>query len=124
MSAMSYISIIERYHEYRAAIQELLASIITGIAGERLLDDVEAQRKSIQCLQHYPFVDLLYTLDASGMQTSDNINMHGKIMSASDGKGKDRSQRPYYLLARDSASVVVTEPYLSSASRNCVSLPQ
>ncbi len=123
MSTMSYISIIERYHEYRAAIQELLASIITGIADKRLLDDVDAQQKSIQCLvQHYPFVDLLYTLDGSGIQTSDNINTHGKIIAASDGKGKDRSQRPYYLLAREGKSVVVTEPYLSSASRKlCVS---
>ncbi len=123
MGTISYLSIIERYHEYRGAIQELLASMIIGIADERLLNDAESQGKSIQCLaQYYPFVDLLYVLDAHGIQGSDNINTHGKIMAASEGRGRDRSQRPYYLLARDSESVVVTEPYLSSASRNlCIS---
>jgi len=36
MSEMSYISVIERYHEYRDAIRELLASIVTGVGDKRL----------------------------------------------------------------------------------------
>ena len=34
MSTMSYISVIERYHDHRKAIHELLDSITTGIADE------------------------------------------------------------------------------------------
>lgn len=123
MSAMSYISIIERYHEYRTALQELLASIITGISEERLLNDAEARSKSMHNLaEHYPFVSLLYTLDPKGIQTSANIAGNGKPFAGGEGMGKDRSQRPYYCLAQAGESVVVTEPYLSSASRRlCVS---
>ncbi|MFZ5594873.1 MAG: PDC sensor domain-containing protein [Pseudomonadota bacterium] len=123
MSAMSYISIIERYHEYQAALQELLASIITGIAEERLLTNAEARSKSMHDLaEHYPFVNLLYTLDLDGIQTSANITSSGKPFAGDQGMGKDRSQRPYYRLAQAGGAVVVTEPYLSSASRRlCVS---
>lgn len=95
MSAMSYISIIERYHEYRTALQELLASIITGIAEERLLNNAEARSTSMHDLaEHYPFVNLLYTLDSDGIQTSANITSSGKAFADSRGMGKDRSQRP------------------------------
>lgn len=45
MSTMSYISVIERYQEYRNALSELLASIVTGISDERILHDPEVQRQ-------------------------------------------------------------------------------
>lgn len=32
MAAMSYLSVIERYHEYEATVHELMESILTGIA--------------------------------------------------------------------------------------------
>lgn len=126
MSSLSYISIIERYREYHSAMQELLGSVIIGIADLRLLDDVETQRKSMQCLvEHYPFIDLLYTLDANGTQTSDNITAEGKKIAIRAGKGNDRSQRPYYLMAREGGAgvtTIVTAPYLSITSgKLCVS---
>ncbi|MDD2658979.1 MAG: hypothetical protein PHY54_04750 [Methylococcales bacterium] len=38
------------------------------------------------------------------------------------GVGVDRSNRPYYILARKTTGVVVTEPYLSSVRRElCLS---
>jgi len=113
---MSYISVIERYHEYRGAVRELLASMLTGIAETRLLGDPDAQRKAMYSLaQHYPFSELLYVLDAKGIQTGENISGSTKFTSRPSNKGKDRSQRPYYLLARDSPGVIVTDPYLSNA---------
>jgi len=121
---MSYLSTIERYHEYHDAIRELLASIMTGVDHPALFSN-ENDLKSAMCdvKKYYPFVELIYTLDEQGRQTSENVacSQHSASSKVS-AKGKDRSQRPYYLLAHNSDHVVVTEPYLSSAGRNiCIS---
>jgi hypothetical protein len=123
MAAMSYLSAIERYHEYRDAIRELLASMVTGVAEASLYDDPASQRNAIRCLaRHFPFVDMLFTLDAQGVQVSSNVGVSERHPTAGQGRGKNRSQRPYFLAVRDSVGVVVTDPYLSSASGNlCVS---
>ena len=123
MAAMSYLSTIERYHEYRDAVKELLASMVTGVAEASLYDDPALQRNAMRNLaRHYPFVDILFTLDAQGVQLNNNVALSKRHPAAGLGRGKDRSQRPYFLAARDSAGVAVTDPYLSSASSNlCVS---
>lgn len=124
MSNMSYISSLEHYHEYRDAIRELLASILTGVGQSRLFEDQNAMREAICHIgEHYPFVDLIYTLDEKGHQTSETLGCVGrKQITILPGKGEDRSQRPYFLLASDSKAVVVTEPYLSTANRKlCIS---
>lgn len=120
MATMSYLSTIERYHEYRSAIRELLMSILTGMGEEHLPKGNDALRGALRAVRsHYPFVDLLFTLDHAGLQSSANIGCDKDAVSA---MGKDRSRRPYYLLAKESELPVVTEPYLSSASRNlCIS---
>lgn len=127
MGTASHLNVIEQYHDNRSAIRELMASMLTGIADARLLYDEESQRRTLDCLSaQFPFVELLYTLDPAGIQTSDNLSsrsVHGGCEAKiGSGRGKDRSQRPYYLLARGSAEVAVTDPYLSSASRDlCLS---
>jgi len=115
MSAMSYLSVIERFHEYKNALHELTASILTGIAEPLLLDSEPALRAAFHDIAtHYPFMALLYTLDEQGVQSSSNIaGLHSRKAEAL-GKGKDRSERPYFLLAKNSDSVVVTEPYFSN----------
>lgn len=124
MVAVSYISIIDRYHEYRDAIRELLGSILSGIDQSRLCGDPAVLSATLCAIrEHYPFVELLYTLDTLGVQNSPNIGCAtlrgGK---KHNGQGMDRSQRPYYRLAQEADHCVVTEPYLSSASRNlCIS---
>lgn len=118
MATMSYISIIQRYHDYEQAIQDLLASIMVGIAEESVFHDKDTQCKAMRCLgETYPFVDLLYVLDNNGIQISDNVAVSSKSPSAYLGKGKDRSQRPYFMLAKNGQDTVVTKPYLSTASR-------
>lgn len=124
MSDMSYLSSLENYQEYRHAIRELLASILTGIGQSRLFHDQKAMCEAIcHMAEHYPFVELLYTLDEHGKQTSDTIGCNGRGgIAILPGKNEDRSQRPYYQLASESKAVVVTEPYLSSANRKlCIS---
>ena len=120
----NYFSLLERYHDYRGAISELLRSIITGIAGKQLLGDYEKLNKILcDTSRYYPFVDILFTLDEKGIQNSENICCELKRKNHSPGiKGEDRSNRPYYKLAIQTEDAVITEPYLSNASKKlCIS---
>ena len=124
MAAMSYLNTIERYREYRVAIRELLGSILTGISHNRLFTEPAALREAMCDLaHHYPFVSLLFTLDDRGIQTSDNIFCPRRNQTLrAEGNGKDRSQRPYFQSATEAEGVIVTEPYLSTASGTlCIS---
>lgn len=123
MSTGSYISVIERYHEHRTAIHELMASILNSIGEEHLFEEKSAQCQAVERLgAYYPFIELLYILDARGVQISDNIAVTPQHPNAYSGRGTDRSQRPYYRLAMQSDSVIVTEPFLSSKNRKlCIS---
>ncbi|MEO7558497.1 MAG: PDC sensor domain-containing protein [Gammaproteobacteria bacterium] len=120
---MNYLSIIERYREHREGIRELLASILSGVAAPELIGDAAGLRRAMQSLAaHYPFADLLYTLDQNGIQTSDNVSNEVKPHYVNAGQGRDRSQRPYFILARNTDKVMVTEPYLSCVSNKlCMS---
>lgn len=122
MSTASYISVIERYHEYCDAIHELMASMLNSLGEERILEDKAAQCRAMERLSGaYPFVEMLFVLNAQGIQTSDNITVSSRHPKAHSGQGRDRSQRPYFRLARTSSGVIVTEPYLSSTNRKlCV----
>ena len=121
---MNYISAIERYHEYKRAIHELMASIVTGIFDDKLFKDEENLTKAMKWLFHnYPFVELIFTLDRDGIQTSNNIS-HKILFDKKPGTGLgiDRRHRPYYKKSTESDSVIVTEPYLSTSSHNlCIS---
>ncbi|VAW97056.1 N-linked glycosylation glycosyltransferase PglG [hydrothermal vent metagenome] len=119
---MSYIGVIERYHQYHDAIHDLLASILSGITEQRLFDDEKLQQSAIESLrERYPFVELLYTLDTGGLQHSENHRPSGDKRKKTL-VGKDRSQRPYFQLVQDNQRVVVTEPYLSIANTSlCIS---
>lgn len=117
MSTMSHLSVVERYHLHHELLNEILASILTGIAEPDLLENEEGLRKAIDCVaQHYPFSDLIYTLNLKGVQSSENITCSTRRAGTGGNVGRDRSQRPYYLLAKSSDAVIVTQPYLSSAN--------
>ena len=118
MTEMSYLSVIERYHEYRAPIRELLKSIITGIADVELIRNQEGQRQAmISVCERYPFVKILYLLDAQGTQISEFSTLKGDEVSQEHdvGLGRDRRHRPYFQQVTQADGVIVTEPYLSSA---------
>ena len=127
MSHMSYIHLLERYHDHKSAIGDLLASILTGIAENGALEDTEAMQSAVNAISdRYPFVDLIYALDPRGHQITENLVNSRKGLPRT-GKGVDRSQRPYFRQVQSADDLVVTEPYLSSAGRHlCLSaaLPQ
>lgn len=118
MASMSYLSVIERYHEYEQLVHELLESILTGMADNELFVDTgKAIKIFSEVASRYPFVELMYLLDDNGRQISPNlalINQQVKLLSV--GESPDRSQRPYYLNVRDKTGVQITRPYLSNAS--------
>ncbi len=129
---MNYISVIERYQEYKGPIHELMSSIIAGAFNDDFFTDEATLSESMRWLkQNYPFVDLMFTLDANGVQLSENISsrasnyINGYHKSPPVGKGVDRSYRPYFVGLADvkSQSILVTEPYLSTSSHNlCLSV--
>ena len=121
---MNYISVIDRYHEYKGAIHELMASIVTGIFDDKLFKDEQSLTRAMKWLfRNYPFVELIFTLDGHGIQTSNNISY--KLFTEKknyNGHGVDRRHRPYFQKAKESDGVIVTEPYLSTSSHNlCIS---
>ena len=120
---MNYLNIIERYREHRAGLQELLATILGGISSPELLGDTAKLRHALNALsKHYPFATLIYTLDQNGIQTSENVNHSEKMRQTNSYLGKNRNQRPYFILAQRTEHVVVTEPYLSTVNNKlCLS---
>jgi hypothetical protein len=122
MSGMSYVDILERFHDHRAAITDLLSAVVAGLAEEDPLDNPAAlEQAGARLAEHYPFLDLVYVLDSEGVQVHDNWVPPRKSLPQS-GAGVDRSRRPYFRMARHRDEPVVTEPYLSSAGGHlCVS---
>jgi hypothetical protein len=101
-----------------------MASIFAGAFDKNLFNDELLLKYSLQWItKHYPFVELMFTLDSHGVQTSKNIsNNMAYNRSMNKDLGVDRSYRPYYIKANENEGIVVTEPYLSSSSFNlCIS---
>ncbi len=123
MSTASYISVIERYHDYRQAIHDIMASIVTGLADEKLTNSQENKIKAIKSLtEHYPFVDMFFIVDEEGIQRGNSVTADENSAAAANGDGVSRRQRPYFRLGKDNDDVVVTEPYLSTENRSlCIS---
>ncbi|MDA8255268.1 MAG: general glycosylation pathway protein [Betaproteobacteria bacterium] len=118
MASPSTLAVIERYEEYRHALDELIGSIVTGIASPALFDDAGARGQAVRCAgRHYPFIDLLYLLDAAGVQLTPNLPVRKGHPAGGQGLGASRAQRPYFVLAYDRPDgVAITAPYLSNAS--------
>ncbi len=123
MSDINYVSVIERYQEFKTAIHQFLVSILSGINEEPMFHNKSTQCKAMSYIGgSYPFIDILYVLDSNGLQISDNIAVSSKDCLAYKGKGIDRSQRPYFALAKKNGDISITEPYLSTANRKlCIS---
>lgn len=68
------MSVSERYHEHKHAIHEFLVSTFPGVFDKDSFNDellLEQSFKSVT--KHYPFVELIFTLNSDGVQTSQNI---------------------------------------------------
>ncbi len=109
----------EHFREVRKDLAALLGGVVDALASPALLQQhADEQRKKLTCLiNRHPFLDLCYLLDAEGRQIGDNVAAsRRRAAGKEDGDGVDRSHRPYYRLALNALSPVLTEPYLSSAN--------
>lgn len=115
----SYLNTIERYHDYRIMIHEMLQSMLTGLADENLFQNQDNVMETLdELLRNYPFLDIIYTLDDKGIQNGPNyLFSEFKAKTDHSNRGKDRSQRPYFMMAKERQAVVFTEPYLSTTDR-------
>ncbi|GIU49582.1 PDC sensor domain-containing protein [Shewanella algidipiscicola] len=118
MAAMSYLSVIERYHEHEQLVKELLESILVGISDPVMLSDPGMRvRAMAEMANSYPFIELLYILDADGVQISDNVAIVNRVVQAIPvGRNLNRSHRPYFSKAQPLQTLNITHPYLSNAS--------
>ncbi len=115
----------EQFHESQRELRMLLAGAVESIASPQLFQQSPAgQRRTLtHLIQRHAFLDLLYLLDAKGIQHGDNVACRRLRAAARSGDGVDRSHRPYYRLARSASGPVVTEPYLSLATnRLCITV--
>ncbi|MCL1114891.1 MULTISPECIES: PDC sensor domain-containing protein [Shewanella] len=126
MAAMSYLSVIERYHEYENLVHELLESILVGVGDVNLFDKPVSAKVFEDMAVSYPFVELIYLLDGQGIQVSPNISIaNQQVRLLTNGKQADRSQRPYFTQLSEANTVHITRPYLSNAGGGlCLSASQ
>lgn len=115
----SYVNVIERYHDYQAMIREMLGSMLIGLADVKLFESNDKTLETLdEMFKHYPFLDIVYTLDKEGIQNGPNYLFSDfKAKTDHANRGKDRSQRPYFVMAKARQEVVFTQPYLSTTDR-------
>jgi len=125
MSEMSYVQVIGHYDQHTDSINQLMASILSGMNDPLIFNDQDKLTNLVGTLKkNYPFIDIMYRLDSNGVQTSNNFDAKQTVGSTHDRIGKDRSHRPYFEEAQknEGSDAIVTSPYLSSASRSlCIS---
>lgn len=116
----NHLRLIENYQQYEQAIHRLLESMMTSFSGTALLSDRDAQAGVMsRIFRYYPFAELMYSMDINGVQLMDTVCSPGVSyrQQREPGKGRDRSHRPYMLIARNTENqVCVTDPYLSCAT--------
>ncbi|MBQ4798238.1 general glycosylation pathway protein [Pseudoalteromonas sp. MMG006] len=119
MARMSYISSVERYHEYEHVIHSLLESILMSIE-----DGLTKERDTRYLVKQYPFLELQYCLNEQGLQQGNNVcfkRAYAKKLGTS-GNQQDLSERPYFLQSKANDAVCFTDPYISIATHHlCIS---
>lgn len=120
MTPRNYLFLLKKYDEYKVQIERLLESIITALSPTGLESSNTMLNEIVQKLhKSYPFVELIYCLNAQGIQITESAAAPKAADSKrrEPGMNSNRSNRVYYTQARDNqVSTTVTQPYLSSAT--------
>lgn len=120
MAYHSYLHLVSSYQQDRTAINGLIESIVSSLDRISLLTDLNAQKEEVAHLSRaYPFIEMLYSLDAKGCQLLPSAYGQGitEPTRRTLGQHSDRSHRPYFQAAhRNPGAITVSEPYLSSAT--------
>lgn len=120
MTPRNYLYLLRKYEDYQPQIERLLDSIVTALMPRKLQTDETQLHKTVERLhKSYPFVELLYCLDETGLQTTVSAAAPDIDDSkrSEPGMGSDRSNRAYYTKAVQTEKIsTVTSPYLSNAT--------
>ncbi len=104
-----------RFPAHRRA-EEALEELAEELAGMRL-ERFAVERALSRWLVDQPPFELAYCTDASGHQFVDNLGRHGeRIEVDSSGRGRDWSDRPWFLQGASSTGVCCTDLYRSTAT--------
>lgn len=118
MKSKNQINLLKQYQDNTGTIDNLMTSMMASIDGLHYLKNTSAQRALISELNEaYPFVELIYSVDENGVQTTESA--YAKNVSERHrrnlGIGSDRSERPYMIAAKESkGKIIITKPYLSN----------
>ena len=120
MARMSYLSSIERYHEYQSVIHSLLESILMSVE-----DGLNRHLDTQTLVKKFPFLELQYYLDDSGLQQGNNLCFNPSYQNTlgQSGHQQDLSERPYFIKVKRDNATCFTDPYFSIATKGvCLSV--
>jgi len=112
---------IQEYAQVRTKARAYLCYIMgRNISNLNLENNIEENlKKQLNRLKDsVPEAEVLYALDANGMQVVDNVSKHKNLRGKR--KGLDRSDRAYFYKTFSEHRCVLTDPYPSLESNNMV----
>ena len=112
---------IREYAQIRTKARAYLCYIMgRNISGLSLGDNpLEALKRQLERLRDsIPQAEVLYALDANGVQVVDNVSRHKSLRGKR--KGYNRSDRAYYYRTFKEHRCILTDPYPSLESNNMV----
>jgi len=111
---------IQEYAQIRAKARAYLCYLMNrhlsnvGLTASNLEEHIEKQLQKLKGA--IPHAEVLFAIDANGLQIADNVSKHSKL--AGKRKGIDRSDRAYFYKTLKERRCVLTDPYPSLETNN------
>jgi hypothetical protein len=111
---------IKEYRAIKEKARTYLCYIISSnISYGSNIEDLDSLLKNMDMLNNaIPKSEVIYALDADGIQLTDNISQNSNLHGAN--KGKDRSNRSYYYHTKAQHRCEISDPYPSIASKHLI----
>jgi len=113
---------IQEYAQIRAKARAYLCYLMNrhlsnvGLTASNLEEHIEKQLHKLKGA--IPHAEVLFAIDANGLQIADNVSKHNKL--AGKRKGIDRSDRAYFYKTLKERRCVLTDPYPSLETNHLV----
>jgi hypothetical protein len=111
-----YAQIRTKARAYLCYIMSRNISQTVNMEGGATLETVIAKIRNLQ--EAIPYAEVIYAIDGSGKQITDNISSDPNLSGF--GKGEDRSDRAYYYKTLKEHRCILTDPYPSLVSNELV----
>jgi len=113
---------IQEYAQIRAKARAYLCYLMdrhisnVGLTESNLEEHIDKQLEKLKGA--IPHAEVFYAIDAHGLQITDNVSKHKKLVGKR--KGIDRSDRAYFYKTLDERRCILTDPYPSLETNNLV----